>query len=688
MTWRRLLRGVALTGALVVLAAFVPALATAATLTQRPQIAIGFDDAPQDAPTLLSILEQKGVKATFFIEGDFAELRPAQAQAIASAGMLIGNHSYDHPDFATSTPEFVYDNLVHAQDTIQAITGVTPHWYRSPYLRWNDAYMTVLPELGLQISWPTINPKDWAGTPAQDMIDLVREQEAAGGVVELHDMNYQTNTIEALPGLIDGLHEDGYELVTLDDIGYGSIEGSVTAAHGGTAVGGVLVTAYDSDGSAVATASTDAHGSYRLAPLDEGSYRVGFSAAGYVPGYYDGSSDLEHAQAATVTADYATTGADAALESIDHTPPVTLLSPGVPDGWVSQDVTFGLWAVDSQSPEGMVTYYRFDPPGEETTYTGDVTVSREGTTDVAYWSVDGSGNVEAANHARVRIDKTPPVTSSDARSTYSGSAAIHLAPTDTMSGVAGTHFRLDGGAETSGTVATTATAGAHALEFGSVDAAGNVEETRVVEFSVLTPTSLSARASARTPVAGATVAITGTLRDASPSGGTVAGSVRLQVLTSNVWYDAAVSTANSSGVVAFEVSPAVRTSYRLTYAGAIDRYEAAVSPSLTIVPKVSLGAPVAVRGMSHRRPYEVYGSLRPQHDRGIQYVRIYRYRKVRSTWVSCGYVKATVRDDRLSSRYEAKMTLGAKGAWRLRAFFVGDANHAATWSKYTYATVR
>lgn len=82
-------------------------------------------------------------------------------------------------------------------------------------------------------------------------------------------------------------------------------------------------------------------------------------------------------------------------------------------------------------------------------------------------------------------DTTPPVTTHDSRGSYASSATITLLPQDAGSGVAYTRFRIDDGAETTGTVVTVSTLGEHTLDYWSVDNAGNIERTRTVQFSVL-----------------------------------------------------------------------------------------------------------------------------------------------------------------------------------------------------------
>ena len=109
-----------------------------------------------------------------------------------------------------------------------------------------------------------------------------------------------------------------------------------------------------------------------------------------------------------------------------------------------------------------------------------------------FWSTDWSGNIEVAHVATFTVshDSVAPVTSSDATSSYGTTATIHLTATDDSRdfGVKNTYFRLDGGATTTGTVATAPRTPSgtttHTLEFWSVDYAGNRETTKSATFGI------------------------------------------------------------------------------------------------------------------------------------------------------------------------------------------------------------
>jgi photosystem II stability/assembly factor-like uncharacterized protein/putative cell wall-binding protein len=166
----------------------------------------------------------------------------------------------------------------------------------------------------------------------------------------------------------------------------------------------------------------------------------------------------------------------------DTTPPITTIS-GVSADWVNDDVDFDLTAADPGGSGVAGTWCRLTPPGSVSAATQG-TVTDEGTTTIEYWSVDAAGNAEATKTATVRIDKTPPTTSSDATASYHGTATVRFTVTDTLSGPDTTRYVLDGGAVATGTLVSVAATGTHTLDFAGVDVAGNVDATHSVSFVV------------------------------------------------------------------------------------------------------------------------------------------------------------------------------------------------------------
>ena len=100
---------------------------------------------------------------------------------------------------------------------------------------------------------------------------------------------------------------------------------------------------------------------------------------------------------------------------------------------------------------------------------------------------DGIGSTSVSPVAPV-IDITPPNTVSDAKTTYPSAATIKLTATDAGSGVAATYYKLDGGAQVTGTSINVTAVGAHSIEFWSVDVKGNVESPhKTAAFTITAP---------------------------------------------------------------------------------------------------------------------------------------------------------------------------------------------------------
>lgn len=116
----------------------------------------------------------------------------------------------------------------------------------------------------------------------------------------------------------------------------------------------------------------------------------------------------------------------------------------------------------------------------------------DGTKQVYCRGRDAGGRMSDVATLTVYLDTTPPVTAASLSGQggsggYRGSAVVTLHPVDALSGVKETRYRVDGGEWKTGTQFVVASDGDHAVEYYSLDLAGNAEEVRVQEFTVYTP---------------------------------------------------------------------------------------------------------------------------------------------------------------------------------------------------------
>ena len=92
----------------------------------RP-VALPFDDGPhpQATPALLRLLDNAGVRATFFLLGRMAEEHPQVARAIADQGHEIAVHGYEHRLLLKRRPADTFADRT-ASPLLQELEGCGP----------------------------------------------------------------------------------------------------------------------------------------------------------------------------------------------------------------------------------------------------------------------------------------------------------------------------------------------------------------------------------------------------------------------------------------------------------------------------------------------------------------------------------------------------------------------------------
>ena len=138
---------------------------------------------------ILRLLEQKKVRATFFVLGWIAERYPDVVRAISSAGHEIGSHSHWHrPVYAMSPDEFRRDTL-QSVNAIHAACGVRPAGYRAPSFSIRPGSEWALDELiDAGFEWDaSLFPasRGHGGYPCPDVPHLFHKLPSGRGIPEL-----------------------------------------------------------------------------------------------------------------------------------------------------------------------------------------------------------------------------------------------------------------------------------------------------------------------------------------------------------------------------------------------------------------------------------------------------------------------------------------------------------------------
>lgn len=178
---------------------------------------------PGNAERILDTLREIGARATFFVQGRWAESQPGTAKRIAEDGHLVGHHSHYHARMPLLRDDGLRSDVLDAQAAIMTATGVDPRpWFRCPFGAGHDdpRVLAALSELGYRdVNWH-VELDDWepwrtGAAIATDAIEGVRAH-GDGAVVLLH--TWPGGTGDAVGPLMEGLSELGVTFVTVDEL--------------------------------------------------------------------------------------------------------------------------------------------------------------------------------------------------------------------------------------------------------------------------------------------------------------------------------------------------------------------------------------------------------------------------------------------------------------------------------------
>ncbi|MEE0686517.1 MAG: polysaccharide deacetylase family protein [Lachnospiraceae bacterium] len=188
-----------------------------------------FDDGPSaNTIQILDILENYGVKATFFVNGHTGEVMEERYKAIVDRGHAIALHTYSHDynNVYGGLDKFEQE-IVSLRNYIKEVTGVDTTLFRFPGGSSNSRTDDIKP----YIQWLNDNGYsywDWncssgdaTGTKpsAEQIVANCLVQADAGYknlVILMHDTKPKDTTVEALPALIEALQARGYEIIAID----------------------------------------------------------------------------------------------------------------------------------------------------------------------------------------------------------------------------------------------------------------------------------------------------------------------------------------------------------------------------------------------------------------------------------------------------------------------------------------
>lgn len=189
--------------------------------TRDSVVALTFDDGPTPAyaDSILGVLRRERARATFFVIGGDLARYPQLGRRIVAEGHVLGNHTWSHPRMVGLSWSTIRREVEDTDRHIRMAGERGPVYFRAP----NSHKFVLLPwylhRTGrTNVSW-NVEPDGDPARPADEMVRLVLDQAHPGAIILLHPWYPSRQaTRQALPQIVRGLHEQGYELVTVPEL--------------------------------------------------------------------------------------------------------------------------------------------------------------------------------------------------------------------------------------------------------------------------------------------------------------------------------------------------------------------------------------------------------------------------------------------------------------------------------------
>ncbi|SDC68149.1 Peptidoglycan/xylan/chitin deacetylase, PgdA/CDA1 family [Terribacillus halophilus] len=180
-----------------------------------------FDDAPdKHALEIAESLKEADAPAIFFVNGHFltTDEEKQTLKKIHDMGFAIGNHTYSHANLNDLTDEEVKEEILKVNEQVEEITGEKPEFFRAPFGENTDYSRQLAEDEGMTVMNWTYG-YDWE-SQYQDsgaLADIMVNTELLGNGANLlmHDREW---TAGAVPAIVNGLRDKGYQLVDPSEI--------------------------------------------------------------------------------------------------------------------------------------------------------------------------------------------------------------------------------------------------------------------------------------------------------------------------------------------------------------------------------------------------------------------------------------------------------------------------------------
>lgn len=171
----------------------------------------------ENLPYILDVLDEFGVKITFFVTGQFANNNKEMVKEIAARGHEIGNHSWSHPSFYDLSGEEMLSQLDRTSDLVEELTGQRPMLFRPPKGNCNSKIRAIVNAAGYEVIRWTHESYDARKEASPENSLKYSTKDMTGGCIVLTHIDADC-TVSVLRDIMTWYRDNGFEVVKVSEL--------------------------------------------------------------------------------------------------------------------------------------------------------------------------------------------------------------------------------------------------------------------------------------------------------------------------------------------------------------------------------------------------------------------------------------------------------------------------------------
>lgn len=187
-----------------------------------------FDDGPhENTPTILKILKNNNVKATFFINGIkiYRNYKNKKIiQNVINDGHSLGSHTFSHPSLSKISKRNVIRELTDNELIFRSLLNVRPLFWRPPYFDYDaDILNTIDTYFKYDTITSNLNPQDWDNKSTEQIVSFFRDTLLSNNKTSYISLQHDNikSSVDGLDQIIKLVKSHGYSIVSLCEcLGY------------------------------------------------------------------------------------------------------------------------------------------------------------------------------------------------------------------------------------------------------------------------------------------------------------------------------------------------------------------------------------------------------------------------------------------------------------------------------------